>query len=76
MQYEALYFGHDDENPFTDAEIMVTISQEEFQALLKALAENDHELSRTLHNELEEVFSHARIKLFQLLTNFNPCDAE
>ena len=76
MKYETLYFAKDDGNPFTDTEIMVTMSQEEFQTLLKALSEHDYERSRALHDELQAIYGQAKMEIFEILTTYNPCDAE
>jgi hypothetical protein len=76
MRYETLYFPKDDENPFTDTEIMVTMSQEEFQTLLRAISEHNDNHSKALSDELQTIFSQAKREIFEILTTYNPCDAE
>jgi hypothetical protein len=76
MKYETLYFPREDENPFTDTEIMVTMSQDEFQTLLKVLSEHDGAHSKVLCDELQTIFSQAKKEIFEILTTYNPCDAE
>ena len=76
MINEAIYFGDDVENPFSDAKIMVTMSKEELQSLLDALALHENERSRELYNEMREILAAAEMRIFKILTTFNPCDAE
>lgn len=76
MINEAIYFGEDDENPFSDAKIMVTMSKKELQSLLEALALHENEHSRQLYDELREILNLAEMRIFKILTTFNPCDAE
>ena len=76
MINEAIYFGEDDGNPFSDAKIMVTMSKEELQSLLEVLALHENERSRQLYDEIREILTLAEMRIFKILTTFNPCDAE
>ena len=76
MINEAIYFSEDAANPFSDARIMVTLSKDEIRSLLDALAAHDHVRSRQLHDEMEELLTLAEMRIFKILTNYNPCEAE
>jgi hypothetical protein len=52
------------------------MSKEELQSLLEALALQENERSRLLYNEFREILTLAEMRIFKILTTFNPCDAE
>ena len=76
MINEAIYFGEDDENPFSDAKIMVTMSREELHSLLDALALHENVRARQLYGELREILTSAEMRIFKILTTYNSCDVD